>query len=38
MAAFVLRESREDRGPIFNKAGSVLHDAKMCKMDPGAMI
>ena len=36
--AFVLRESQGDSGPIFNKARSVLHDAKTCKINPGAVI
>ena len=38
VAAHVLRESRGERGPKFNRGGSVLHDEKTCKMNPGAVI
>ena len=38
VAAHVLKESGGERGPKFNRTGSVLHNGKMYKMNPGAMI
>ena len=38
VAAHVLRKSRGERGPKFNRGGSVLHDEKTCEMNLGAVI
>ena len=38
VVAHVLRESQGERGPKFNRGGSVLHDEKTCKMNLGAVI
>ena len=38
VVARVLRESRGERGSKFNRGGSVLHNEKTCKINPGAVI
>ena len=39
VAAHVLRESRGERGPKFNRGGSFICTMKkMCKMNPGTAI
>ena len=35
VVAHVLRESRGERGPKFNRGGSVLHDEKNVQNEPG---
>ena len=37
LAAHGQRKSRGQRGPIFNRGGSVLHSSKSCEMNPGAL-
>ena len=37
LAADGQRKSRGQRGPIFNRGGSVLHSSKSCEMNPGAL-
>ena len=38
LAAHEQRKSRGQRGPILNRAGSVLHRSKSCEINPGALI